>query len=825
MTLAAHAQTTSPVSVYLTKGDQSALLEQQADANFSTTFIDNNTVVSIDDTQTYQSVVGFGWTLTQGSAKAIRSMNQTDQDALLEELFHPSNGIRSSLIRISLGASDLSEFAYTYNEVAYGDTDEDLSEFSLAGPDQTDLIPILKKIVAINPNVRLLATPWTAPTWMKVENNSDWGGDPSSANRYIGGRLNTDHYDEYADYFVKYMEAMEAEGLTIWGITPQNEPLNKHNEPSMLMNGDEQLNFVENHLGPKLNNAGFDKVQIIAYDHNCDNTGFPIKVMASEHADGGAFHLYAGDISAMSTVHDATGKDVYFTEQWVSSSGDFGGDFGWHMKNIVVGSLRNWSRSVLEWNLSAFSDDTPRTPGGCVSCLGAVTINDNKSVQRNVAYYIIGQISKFVTEGATRIASKNLRGVDGLHHVAFTNTDGSKVALIFNEKNTSQTFTLQWGNQFLEVAIPANSAKTLTWTGTTSSVGVESVSLDKSTLNTFPDMETQLTASITPFYASNQNLSWDTNNANVTVVDGLVTGKQTGSSTVTVTTEDGNFTDACNVTVQEITTHVTSVVLDYDNYVAHVGEVETMGVQVNPSNATNPALNWISSDENILEVNENGKITPKAAGTVTLTATAWDGGLSDISNITVLDVPINTLAFLDCRASGGLRLEADGSTKPLLTETIINTDNVKWIITPAPTNGYFYIDCRTHDNKRLSTNGGDLPVLVPSTTTGNSVEWKFTESSTDGYYHIDSREEYGGMNRLSKKSLTAAGIADNTITNDATKWKLTNAPSDTSVALTDMTLSPEATTINLNATEQLSLTFTPSNATNQNVTWSSDNDA
>ena len=433
------AQTVSP---WLTRGDQSARLQQQNTISFGNGNASNATI-SIDENTLSQRIAGFGFALTQGSAQALSSLDQGLQNSVLNELFDPASGNAVSIVRISIAASDLSNSTYTYNET---NGDVAMNNFSLDGPDRSYLLPILKKILAINPNIKILATPWTAPTWMK-DNNS-----------YIGGRLEGRYYEAYARYFVKYLQAMRAEGISVWAITPQNEPENPFNEPSMLMNSSEQKDFINNHLGPQLRDASFS-TKIIAFDHNCDNPAYPIDVLNnSSFVDGAAFHLYAGDISTMGNVRNQTGKNVYFTEQFTSSNGQFDGDFGWHMENVVIGSLRNWSRSVVEWNLATFGDYGPRTPGGCTTCLGAITVNNSGSITRNVSYYIIGQISKFVAPGAQRLGSG-----EGIPNTAFKNPDGSRALLVYNSDGRSRGISVNWNGKNFSYTVPARSAVTFTW--------------------------------------------------------------------------------------------------------------------------------------------------------------------------------------------------------------------------------------------------------------------------------------------------------------------------------------------------------------------------
>lgn len=442
-----NAQTVTP---WITSGDQTKLLQQQSTVSFGTNSGSNPSTITVNPSTTYQTMDGFGYTLTEGSCEVISGMAATQQNQLLNDLYNPTTGLNASVVRISIGASDLSSSSYSYNETS---GDVNMNNFSLNGPDLTYLVPIIKKIKLINPNIKILATPWSAPRWMKTNNS------------WIGGSLQTQYYAAYARYFVKYFDAMQAQGISIWGITPQNEPENPHNEPSMLMNSTEQKNFINNQLGPQMAAAGYGNIKIIAFDHNCDNTAYPIDVLNnSSYVDGAAFHLYLGNISAMSTVRNATNKNVYFTEQYTGSGGSFSGDFGWHMQNVVIGSTNNWAKTVLEWNAANNSGLGPRTPGGCSTCLGAITVNNSTSYTKNVAYYIIGQISKFVKPGAVRINSLSTNG--SIISVGFKNPDGS-IALVVYNSGGSNTIKVVSGSSAFNYSVPASSAVTFNWgTGT-----------------------------------------------------------------------------------------------------------------------------------------------------------------------------------------------------------------------------------------------------------------------------------------------------------------------------------------------------------------------
>lgn len=435
------------VTPWVTTGDKTKLLQQQSGVNFSSNTTSGGNIITINPAVTYQNVDGFGFCLTEGSAEVISTLNVAQQDALLNELFNLDNGLGISVLRISVGASDLSSSNYSYNEMS---GDDNMINFSLSGPDLTYLIPILKKIITINPDIKILATPWSPPRWMK------------SNNSWIGGSLNSSAYAAYANYFVKYITEMKLQGINIWAVTPQNEPENPNNNPSMTLNSTEEKNFINNNLGPALAAAGYSLVKIIAFDHNCDNTTYPIDVCNnSTFVDGAAFHLYAGNISAMSTVRNATGKNVYFTEQYTASNGNFSGDFGWHMQNVIIGSLNNWSKTVLEWNLANNSAIGPNTTGGCTTCLGAITINNSTSFTRNVSYYIIGQASKFVKPNAVRLLTTS--GNSSISAVSLLNTNGIVSLLCYNSSSSSQSVKIVEDSNAFNYTLPGNSAVTFTW--------------------------------------------------------------------------------------------------------------------------------------------------------------------------------------------------------------------------------------------------------------------------------------------------------------------------------------------------------------------------
>lgn len=422
---------------------------------------DSRSVIEVDAAQSFQSIDGFGFALTGGSAQLIGGLPGPVRARLLRELFsRESGGIGVSALRLGIGASDLSAESYSYDDLPQGMTDPDLARFSLDAGDR-EIVPLLREILAVNPALRIIASPWSAPPWMKTN-----GG-------FIGGRLRPECYGIYARYLVRFVQAMKANGIPVHGLTPQNEPRNGKNEPSMEMAPAEETAFIRDHLGPALRGAGLGRVELFCWDHNCDEISYPLSVLADggarEYLSGVAWHLYAGDIAALGRVHEAyPGMKMYFTEQWVGSDGNFADDLRWHVRNVLIGAMRNWSRAVLEWNLASDPQCGPHTRGGEDRCVGALTIFEGAGsagaggdrIIRNVAYYVVAHAAGFVPPHARRIAS---RLVDGLPNVAFRTREGTVVLIILNDGSGPREFEIAFGKKRARAILPGGAVATLVW--------------------------------------------------------------------------------------------------------------------------------------------------------------------------------------------------------------------------------------------------------------------------------------------------------------------------------------------------------------------------
>jgi len=437
------------VNMFTTTGSKTKLLEKQDDLVLTSDFTNElSTSITIDDNITYQEIDGFGAALTESSAYLIYNLPAEQRNQVIRDLFS-NEGIGINFIRLPMGASDFALNNYSYDDV----TGEDLtlSQFSIER-DRAYVIPVLKAAFTYNNQIKLMGSPWSAPAWMK--NNKSMNG----------GSLKDEYIDIYGDYFIKFIEAYKEEGLPIYAVTLQNEPLHETGSyPTMKMSANQQIKLIKN-LGPKLAERNLD-TKIIIYDHNWDNRTYAFTILndnnANKYVAGTAFHCYAGSVDSQSKVHNAfPDKGIWFTEcsggQWATN---FSENISWNMENIFIGSINNYSKSVLLWNIALDKDHGPKN-GGCQDCRGVITIKPDGSVVRNEEYYMIGHFSKFVLPQALRIETK-LQGNQNIINTAFRNPDGSIVLVIHNKGALAQDITLKYNGAATNVTILGKSTSTL----------------------------------------------------------------------------------------------------------------------------------------------------------------------------------------------------------------------------------------------------------------------------------------------------------------------------------------------------------------------------
>ncbi len=419
----------------------------------------------------YQSIDGFGLAVTQASCYNLLKMSVEDRTKLLKELFSPTEGAGSSLIRVCIGGSDFSMTEYTWCDT------EGISNFKIHESEYEYLFPILDLIYEINPDVKIIGSPWSCPRWMKM----DLQGNGNSYNSWTSGRLNPKYYGDYATYFVKWIQAMEERGYKILAVTLQNEPLARGNSMSLYMPWQDQAAFLKV-VGPKFAAAGL-QTKILVYDHNYNygnttsQSEYPLKIFndaeADKYAAGSAWHNYGGNVSELDNIHKSRpDKEIYFTEASIGEwnygqeGNGFSALFEEDFRDIFLGTLSRYGKGVTLWNLMLDDAGKPYRPGGCSTCYGAVSVGNGSwsysSLDRKSHWMDVLHASIAVKPGAVRI------GTDGftkknLTYLAFRNPDSSYGVLILNSTSDAQQLVFVTDAHSVPVTVPGKSVVSLKW--------------------------------------------------------------------------------------------------------------------------------------------------------------------------------------------------------------------------------------------------------------------------------------------------------------------------------------------------------------------------
>ncbi|MFK4692426.1 ricin-type beta-trefoil lectin domain protein [Streptomyces pristinaespiralis] len=453
------------VNIWLTTTDDSGGrhvtrgLQQQSPLNFQSGTGGGGTNITVDENTRYQTFTGGGASFTDTAAwlmKGSGALSQATRDATMRKLFSPTDGIGLSFVRNPMGGSDLARFGYTYNDLPAGQTDLSLSRFSIAH-DLQDVLPLTKQAEQLNPSLTLVASPWTAPAWMK------------DSGQLNGGWLKAENYGTYADYFVKYLQAWRDQGVPVDYVTAQNEPTCCGGYPSMSWNASGLAYFTKSELLPKLANAGLP-TKVLAHDWNWDTydayaaqTVNDAAVRSHPNFGGVAWHGYGGNVSKQTDVHNQYPQlDAFQTEHsggtWIANQQRE------DMMNIID-YTRNWAKSVTKWSLAVDQNRGPHN-GGCGTCDGLITVHNGDSrhgqVDFTIEYYTMGHLTKFVKPGAHRIAST---GSSAVPNVAWRNPDGSKALIAYNDSSSAQMMTVNWGGQRYTYSLPGRTSATFTWSG------------------------------------------------------------------------------------------------------------------------------------------------------------------------------------------------------------------------------------------------------------------------------------------------------------------------------------------------------------------------
>ncbi|WP_353065549.1 glycoside hydrolase family 30 beta sandwich domain-containing protein [Tunturibacter psychrotolerans] len=443
------------VQSFRTTADLSDALKQQPSVTFSRRAPVAPLVIEVDDTQRFQTMEGFGISMVEGSTWLLHDrIPPAMSQQIMTRLFDPRQGIGLSFVRLPIGSTDLSRDHYSYDDIPAGQQDPSLAHFSTAH-DDASVFPIMREALQLNPAITVMATPWSAPAWMKTSGSM------------TGGSLREDAMSIFAQYLVRSLESFKKNGIPVKYLSVQNEPLHETEDfPGSLMLADQQTLLIGSYLGPDLRRAGLN-TEVLAYDHNWDHPEYPIEILsdpaASQFVAGSALHCYGGDPGAQSVIHQKfPDKGIWMTE---CSGGT------WQKENplavtthLLIDSTRNWAKAVALWGVILDNDHNPHA-GGCGTCRGLVTVNLKEqptTVTYTGDFYALAQASKFAHPGAVRINSSSL-GRQSLESVAFQNTDGSIVLLVFNNRPDTTEFDITWSGNSFRTSLPAQSLATYIW--------------------------------------------------------------------------------------------------------------------------------------------------------------------------------------------------------------------------------------------------------------------------------------------------------------------------------------------------------------------------
>jgi glucosylceramidase len=411
--------------------------------------------VVIDSSKHFQKVHGFGAAMTDASALVLSRLPQEKRRAIMAELFGRANGgLGLSFTRLTIGASDFSTSDYSYDDTPSNTPDPDLRYFSIL-PARSYVLPRVREALAINPDLLVMISPWSAPAWMK------------STKSLIKGELVPQYYQAFANYLAKTVEAFGREGVPVSMLTIQNEPnFEPENYPGERVDPPQRAEIIGRYVGPTFRSLGL-RTKILDWDHNWDHPEMPLGVLkdpiARSYIAGVAWHCYEGDVAAQGPVHDAyPDKDAWLTE---CSGGEWSPKYsevlGWMTDELIIGASNNWSKGTLLWNLALDPAHGPHT-GGCSDCRGVVTIDPNTgAITRNVEYYVLGHASRFVLPGAYRVAATTKQG-EGVEAAGFLNPDGSRVAILYRKSGDGPVAIALDGVRY-SVALPKGAVATLRW--------------------------------------------------------------------------------------------------------------------------------------------------------------------------------------------------------------------------------------------------------------------------------------------------------------------------------------------------------------------------
>jgi glucosylceramidase len=453
--------------VVLSTGDMSRALASQPPVTFQSHARAGAEVIHVNDRHTYQAFLGAGAAMTDTSAWLIHALPSAQRTRVLQSLFG-ARGLNLNFVRVPIGASDFTAggVPYTYDDAPRGLPDPGLQHFSIAH-DEGYILPTMREALALDPGMFTLASPWTAPAWMKENDRLDNVGH--------SGVLKPAMYGAFARYIVKFIEAYQREGIHISAVTPQNEPGNPTGYPGMDLDEAGEAALVRFHLAPALHQARLG-TEIFGYDKGWAARGFAFALRlahsrAAADLTGISTHCYFGAPTAVSRLHDVSPKLIEIESECSP------GITPYSTAELEISSLRNWASAVALWNLALDPRGGPvQQPNrGCPSCTGVVTINEaTGAVTRTLDYYQLGQLAKFVQPGAVRVATDHFVAygysgdngniaTPGLDDVAFHNPDGTDALLAYNSAPTPVSFAIESRGAYAPYALAPHATATFVW--------------------------------------------------------------------------------------------------------------------------------------------------------------------------------------------------------------------------------------------------------------------------------------------------------------------------------------------------------------------------
>jgi glucosylceramidase len=393
--------------------------------------------IMIDPTRTFQKVEGFGGAFTEATAATFYKMSPARQEEIMRASFDKEQGQAYSVCRTHINSCDFALGNYAYTEV---DGDTEFKHFSIER-DRQALIPMIKGATEIAGAIKLFASPWSPPAWMKTTGQMNHGG-----------KLKPEYRDAWARYYCRYIREYEREGIPIWGLSVQNEPEATQTWDSCIYTGEEERDFVRDHLGPTLHAEGLERIKLIIWDHNRDRMFERAKAVyddpeAAKYVWGTGFHWYVGDFfDNVQKVHDAwPDKQLIFTEGCTEKGTHLNSwTLGERYARSMIQDLNHWTVAWVDWNMVLDETGGPNHVGNFCS---APIICDTRTdeVLYQSSFYYIGHFSRFIRPGAKRILCASTR--DELQTTAFVNPDGEIAVVVFNESEKSITYALKYNGQ------------------------------------------------------------------------------------------------------------------------------------------------------------------------------------------------------------------------------------------------------------------------------------------------------------------------------------------------------------------------------------------